>query len=523
MTESAEGPRDVQRLLEASVLEAAADALPWEYKAEGNANVTLRYVPERDTACSKGAFTGHVLRLRKSSSRAHAHALPPAPAAAPATGTTAGEDLLLLPPDSLDFATKVMVPLLGGEYVIPGVRVPLSAAALRVLSSHVSSWPTRPAKRRHDALDVAAGECVVMLDHSMLSPAAGDSASTCTNFCVEIKPKCGAPPPVASATLCRYCAHQLLKAAEAVGFPDGCKADGSTPSVSELLALDAAAVVSCYCPLDLFCRDDPARMRVALNGLVRAPQNNFRVFRNGIIVFEGEKQKHKRATAGTGPPQEAQRLDAVLRDAPEFADLPRESATASPAATALLDIVLAVLQRDDVLSRLKVVQAGGDAVSGVDGALRVYERLQQQRATGDEVAALRQFLIAQSAKDCSLLISFQVQSMQTVGAQGGGHETAAAAASAPASSPAAAAAAVSCLGDQHASRKYGELVCSLSGTTATVHVCYSIAVVDLDAKPAARIPAYAAVEHRLAEVTTAWLPALFDAASKRCAMQAGAR
>ncbi|XP_049309026.1 inositol-pentakisphosphate 2-kinase isoform X2 [Bactrocera dorsalis] len=43
-----------------------------------------------------------------------------------------------------------------------------------------------------------------------------------------------------------------------------------------------------YCPLALFS-GVPAQMVTAIDALLRCPQNNLRVFRNGILVYDGEK------------------------------------------------------------------------------------------------------------------------------------------------------------------------------------------------------------------------------------------
>ncbi|XP_068228316.1 uncharacterized protein [Palaemon carinicauda] len=81
------------------------------------------------------------------------------------------------------------------------------------------------------------------------------------NVCIEIKPKQGfIDTSTPELPLCRYCVKQFIKVGK-----------------------DADPVTSCYCPLDLFS-GNLARMRKAVDGLLKSPQNNFKVFVDGEPV-----------------------------------------------------------------------------------------------------------------------------------------------------------------------------------------------------------------------------------------------
>ncbi|XP_045123323.1 inositol-pentakisphosphate 2-kinase-like isoform X2 [Portunus trituberculatus] len=92
------------------------------------------------------------------------------------------------------------------------------------------------------------------------------------NVCVEIKPKqgfldCSTP----GMPLCRYCVKQFLKAGKESGSRSG------------------------YCPLDLFS-GNMDRMRKAVDNLILAPQNNFKVFVDGQPVDETRPFRYLRDT-----------------------------------------------------------------------------------------------------------------------------------------------------------------------------------------------------------------------------------
>ncbi|XP_028176157.1 inositol-pentakisphosphate 2-kinase-like isoform X1 [Ostrinia furnacalis] len=83
-----------------------------------------------------------------------------------------------------------------------------------------------------------------------------------SNYCIEIKPKEGfIPSTLKNSSKCFYCLKQYVKLNK-----------GQIDSISE------------YCPLDLFS-GNKERMKSALLSLMDNPQNNFKFFRNEVLVF----------------------------------------------------------------------------------------------------------------------------------------------------------------------------------------------------------------------------------------------
>ncbi|KAI1890388.1 hypothetical protein AGOR_G00153210 [Albula goreensis] len=163
----------------------------------------------------------------------------------------------------VDFNKNVMRPLLGEKYVHHGEAVKLPLDFVRQLSLKVQQ--ERPESRCDKVMDTFSG-CAVCLPNLT-------HISSChitehrPSLCIEIKPKCGFLPfsrhvsKEVKRKVCRFCMHQHFKLA-----------NGKWKRMSR------------YCPLDLFS-GNKQRMYIAIKHLLEEPQNNFRIFKNGQLIY----------------------------------------------------------------------------------------------------------------------------------------------------------------------------------------------------------------------------------------------
>ncbi|XP_069694076.1 inositol-pentakisphosphate 2-kinase isoform X2 [Periplaneta americana] len=217
----------------------------WKYRGEGNANLVLALPQERK-----------ILRLRK------------------CDGDVAKEAEDLLAEREREhvwreavFCRGIMAPLLGECYIQPPTAARMDRAEVKRLDQILRTQ--RPAHRNHKSLQF--GYVTVYPDYALLplhlsaSSISSPTATVPPTFCVEIKPKQGwIPSPDRRLPKCTFCLNQYLKLK-----------NGSIRSRS------------LYCPLDLFS-GNRARMMKALKALVAAPQNNLKIFKDGVLVYGEE-------------------------------------------------------------------------------------------------------------------------------------------------------------------------------------------------------------------------------------------
>ncbi|XP_078431173.1 inositol-pentakisphosphate 2-kinase-like isoform X2 [Wolffia australiana] len=246
----------------------AEDAAEWAYRGEGAANLVLGYCG------SSPDLVGKVLRVqkvkRKKSSWKGAAREPGLPVLTP------HERVLWRDVDKIGECTSkeiagqlytlhVLSPLLGDEHVDPGMHVVVSEEFLLSVEKNIlgsrPSWRVDAAKVNTDC-----DSALLMSDHSFF-PRGFLMEDLCV--AIEIKPKCGflpsskfiSPENLLKTEVTRFKMHQALKFHE-----------GKIPCISE------------YDPLDLFS-GSRERMSQAIRALFHCPQNNFRVFLNGSLVF----------------------------------------------------------------------------------------------------------------------------------------------------------------------------------------------------------------------------------------------
>lgn len=161
--------------------------------------------------------------------------------------------------ESVNFVNLIMVPLLENRFYGVEEAVKISEHDLAELSKLL--LPFRPANRTFKS--VLCQTAIKATNLSIVSP------SCETNYCIEIKPKEG----FLSANLrkyskCYYCLKQYLK-----------------------LQSGAIKKTSHYCPLDLFS-GDRERMKYSLINMINNPQNNFKLFKDGTLIFHEKSSQN---------------------------------------------------------------------------------------------------------------------------------------------------------------------------------------------------------------------------------------
>ncbi|KAK9695155.1 Inositol-pentakisphosphate 2-kinase [Popillia japonica] len=113
--------------------------------------------------------------------------------------------------------------------------------------------------RKHKKLQF--GRATFFTDFAFLPKNLDSFRLSGATYAIEIKPKQGWIPKQSRQSKCQFCQNQYLK-----------------------LQKNQIKKISGYCPLDLFS-GDKQRMVKAIKSLIYNPQNNFRIFRNGVFIY----------------------------------------------------------------------------------------------------------------------------------------------------------------------------------------------------------------------------------------------
>ncbi|KAJ4879634.1 Inositol-pentakisphosphate 2-kinase family protein [Raphanus sativus] len=294
------------------------------------------------------------------------------------------------------FVKHVMRPLLGHKHVNPGMRLLVAKEFLESVENIVTSQ--RPSWRADAACVDTNRNSVLLMDDLTLFAHGRVEDKPCLS--VEIKPKCGFLPSssfiaqenVIKKGKTRFEMHQVLKLQE--------------NEISE---------ISEYDPLDLFSGSKD-RIHKAIRALYATPQNNFRVFLNGSLVFGGLGGGTCKTTSKV-----EQDFEHILKDIIKTKDGPR--------ANHFIELVAETVYTSGVLDHLLDVQKLDKY--NIEGAIHVYYDLINQpckvckeleKSTkssasqfssmhlipmAEKVNVLKEFLISATAKDCSVMISFR--------------------------------------------------------------------------------------------------------------------
>ncbi|BAF16061.1 inositol-pentakisphosphate 2-kinase IPK1 isoform X1 [Oryza sativa Japonica Group] len=363
------------------------DAKDWVYKGEGAANLILSYTG------SSPSMLGKVLRVKKilkdkgqpapncivfSSHEEHLWGK------IPGLLESVKNDCL---PQA--YATIVMSQHLGANHVDGGVRVRVSKNFFELAGKNVLD--NRPAWRVNaSAIDAGADSALLISDHTLFS--GNPRGSSC--IAVEIKAKCGFLPSSEYISkensikkqVTRYKMHQHLK-----------------------FHLGEISKTSEYDPLDLFS-GSKERIHMAIKSFFSTPQNNFRIFVDGSLVFGGMG-----GGADSVHPNETEKC---LEDLSKVTGLQLSD---------FIELLSEAIFKSGVLGKLLATQKLDD--HDIEGAIHLYYNIISQPClvcksiTDTELLRkystlhslpldksekiVRDFLISATAKDCSLMISFR--------------------------------------------------------------------------------------------------------------------
>ncbi|XP_050366522.1 inositol-pentakisphosphate 2-kinase-like [Argentina anserina] len=376
------------------------DADDWVYRGEGAANLVLAY------SGSSPDFIGKVMRIQKAERNGSKRSSSP-------TALTMHERLLwkdledVVSSSNKELASQlyvkhVMSPLLGTKFVDSGMHVPATRELLETVEKNVNFQ--RPASRVDAAkVDTECDYVLLMSDHSIF-PSGIQEGETCIS--VEIKPKCGFLPSseyidegdAIKRRITRFRMHQALK------LHDG--------KVSEY---------SDYDPLDLFSGSKD-RIHKAIKDLFATPQNNLRVFVNGSLIFGG---------LGGG----AESTDSVIEDKFETALEGVIQGGDGSRTVNFLQLIAEIVHKSGVMDQLLEIQKLDNL--DIDGAIHAYydiisepcmvcTELGRDKASNrysalhslpldEKLKIVKDFLIAATAKDCSLMFSFRPRKDGSIG------------------------------------------------------------------------------------------------------------
>lgn len=218
-------------------MELMHDCRNWIYRGEGNSSLVVANLKEKKVLRLRKCFTDSKVEKQEANRR----------------------DWLLCK----DYIDNIMRPLLGEKFVSSPELVTLSAEFIAAVNRECLQ--IRPKKRlnAHADSDILLGMVLpdaCFIDHPIKS-------SLSPTYCVEIKCKQGFFPPYSIArslpkkATCRFCMLQLLKVTK-----------GSLNHISK------------FCPLDIFS-GNLDQMKHAFRMLLQTPQNNLKIFKDGVLVF----------------------------------------------------------------------------------------------------------------------------------------------------------------------------------------------------------------------------------------------
>lgn len=175
----------------------------------------------------------------------------------------------------VSYVRWVMQPLLSPNYVVvPKLTVVDQEFIVDVMKQASCQRPARRLKKTGDMVDEELRTALILPDFCFVPSTEGLSRHHHSTISVEIKPKksfiiahSDLEEDTEQSEVCKFCMHQHLK----------CQA-GEWPETSD------------YCPLDLFS-GNRKRMRHALQSLIKTPQNNLKIWKDGVEIHSAETKE----------------------------------------------------------------------------------------------------------------------------------------------------------------------------------------------------------------------------------------
>ncbi|KAK2398195.1 Inositol-pentakisphosphate 2-kinase [Trifolium repens] len=369
------------------------DAAHWVYRGEGAANIVLSYTG------SSPSYIGKVMRIRKSPRKESA-----LQGVRNTIALTPHERLIwkdvneLISSSDKEIAGQlyvdhVMKPLLGSKYVDAGTHILVTKEFLETVEKNVLSQ--RPASRVDDSrVDTQCDFGLLMSDHSIFPHGNKESIPSIS---VEIKPKCGFLPHstfISEGTaikkrVTRFEMHQALK-----------------------LQRGEISQQSVYDPLDLYS-GSKERVHKAIKDLFTTPQNNFRVFLNGSLILGGLGGGAKSTDACIAKVLEDELHSVIQADDGQCTENLFTLVTEAVQKSGVLNQLLEV-QKLDSIDVEGVIHAYYDITSQQCKVCRELSEEQAKRFTSlhsvsldESLRIVKDYLIAATAKDCSLMLCFR--------------------------------------------------------------------------------------------------------------------
>jgi hypothetical protein len=367
--------------------------IPWKYKAEGRSSIVLSFFKRCNTSCTfpivlETLLQGTILRVRKKNSF-DANNL---------TNRLRIDETELL---------KYFKETLGSKYVdFPLIfisnpnddslqlvhAVDIESAIFQLPDEFINrvykhiiemNGTLRPVNRTKETLYLS-GIASIYFDHSLINvntTLEQDDDDSFASLCVEIKPKSGIVP---EESPCRFCTQKAVKPF----YP-----------------------VSEYCPMDLFSKNS-VRIEKAIRALVDSPQNNLRVFLNGIPIYTQEHKFTASTIIGSEHLRECLRM--ALVNTLLSRNIDRNTChISSITENDLITAITHALIYDPILERLLTIQYEGIKHGGITRANEMFQSLTNSQSLLLPLPTdIQAILRAATANDCSLMITFKVIQVQ---------------------------------------------------------------------------------------------------------------